>query len=57
MKIKMYDYIYIDMLGQPIAKLGYCIRRVAFNKKKKMKYTKCLSNEYYNFKHKGCDKE
>jgi hypothetical protein len=57
MKIKMYDYIYIDMLDHPIAKLGYCKRRVAFNKKKKMKYTKCLSNEYHNFKHKGSDKE
>jgi hypothetical protein len=22
-----------------------------------MKYTKCLSNEYHNFKHKGSDKE
>ena len=50
MKIKMYDYIYMDMLGHPIVKIGKCLRRIAFNKKRKLKYTQCLSNEFYNFK-------
>ena len=57
MKIKMYDSIYMDMMGHPIVKMGYCIRRVSFNKKRKFKYTKCVSDEFHRFKINGDDKD
>ena len=50
MKIKMYDSVYMDMQGHPIVKFGYCIRRVAFNKKRKMKHTTAVSDEFHLFK-------
>ena len=57
MKIKMYDSIYMDMMGHPIVKMGYYKKRISFNKKRKFKYITCVSDEFHNFKIKGSDKD